>query len=243
MLSEKEHIRYQRQLILPQFGTEAQEKLKNAKVFVAGAGGLGAPVCYYLAAAGVGHLVVCDRDKVELSNLNRQILHSTKKIGTPKSDSAFDTLNTLNPEINIVPFNETIDNNSIAKMANSAHIMVDCLDNILTRRVLNRYSIKKNIPIMHAGIDGWNTQLTLINPPHTPCINCLFDDAKDSTEPKPVLGAVAGIAGTLQALETIKYIVGTNDISNTLIYLDSITLEFSKISIEKNKNCSVCGHL
>ena len=128
-------IRYQRQLILPRFGEEAQQKLKKARVFVAGAGGLGGPVCYYLAAAGIGHLVVCDRDKVELSNLNRQILHGTKDIGEAKADSAYRTLSNLNPDITIKTHNITIDDNTIAELANGADIMVDCLDNIATRHV------------------------------------------------------------------------------------------------------------
>lgn len=243
MLSENEQSRYQRQLILSQFGEEAQEKLKQSTVFVAGAGGLGGPVCYYLAAAGVGNLIICDRDKVDLSNLNRQILHGTNDIDIPKTDSALQTLSNLNPEISIETYHISIDDNSINDIANNADIIVDCLDNIATRRVLNTFSIKNKIPIMHAGIDGWNAQLTLLNPPLTPCMNCLFDSSVDTNEPKPVLGAVAGAVGTMQSLETIKYLTGETSVENTLLFFDALTLEFNKLPIGKNKNCNACSHL
>jgi len=243
MLSDKEKQRYQRQLLLPDFGEEAQAKLKKSKVFVAGAGGLGGPVCFYLAAAGVGHLVICDRDKVELSNLNRQILHGTHKIGVPKADSAYEVLSNLNTDIVVETHVASIDETTIDKLAKGADIIVDCLDNILTRRVLNRYSLNRSIPIMHAGIDGWNAQMSLLYPPKTPCMNCLFDEALDTTEPKPVLGSVAGAVGTMQALETIKFLIGKPDLSNTLVFFDALTLEVTKLNIHKNKNCPECGNL
>jgi len=242
MITQEERIRYQRQLILPKFGEEAQEKLKRAKVFVAGAGGLGGPVCFYLAAAGVGHLVICDRDKVELSNLNRQILHGTNDIGIPKADSALETLSDLNPDIKIETHNLTIDDSTIATLAKDVDIMIDCLDNIQTRHVLNRYAIKTNTPLMHAGIDCWNAQLALILPGETPCMNCLFGDATDTSEPKPVLGVVPGVVGTMQALQTIKFLTGDDSFKNTLVYFDAYSLDWTKIEIERNTECSVCGN-
>lgn len=241
MITKEEKTRYQRQLILPGFGEEAQQRLKEATVFVAGAGGLGGPLSYYLAAAGVGTLRVADFDEVELSNLNRQILHSTNDIGTTKADSARSTLSKLNPEINIETYTVRINDTTIEKLAGDATIMVDCLDNIASRRVLNRWSIKNAIPIMHAGIDGWNGQLTLLLPPETACMNCLFSESKDTKEEKPVLGAVAGVMGTMQALETIKFIMGKSELKNKLLYFDGFTQEWTKLTIKKNSTCSVCG--
>ncbi|WP_075589933.1 HesA/MoeB/ThiF family protein [Labilibacter marinus] len=243
MLSKQEESRYQRQLILPDFGESAQLKLKNSTVFVAGAGGLGGPVCFYLAAAGIGKLIICDRDTVDLSNLNRQILHGTAEIDVPKADSANKTLSNLNTEIVIETHNTSINDDNIEQLASMADIIVDCLDNIATRNVLNRFSIKNKIPVMHAGIDGWNAQLTLLNPPLTACMSCLFDEAIDTDEPKPVLGAVAGAVGTLQALETIKYLTAKSSVENTLLFFDALGLEYHKLPIEKNENCSACSHL
>lgn len=236
---KEEQTRYQRQLILPNFGDEAQKKLKNATVLIVGAGGLGGPVCYYLAAAGVGKLIIADRDVVDLSNLNRQILHDTNDIGVAKTESAFETLSKLNPEIEI--HNCSIDDSKIDEVAKGTDILVDCLDNIETRQVLNRYSIKKKVPIMHAGIDGWNGQLSLLAPPETPCVNCLFDGAKDTDELKPVLGAVAGVIGTMQALEVIKFLLGKSSLKNTLLYFDALSMEWTKIPIQRNAACEICG--
>jgi len=241
MISKNEQIRYLRQLILPGFGDEAQKKLKNSKVLIVGAGGLGGPVCLYLAAAGVGHMTVCDRDVVELSNLNRQILHSNNDIGTAKSASALKTLSALNPDITIETHHVSIDDSNITKLAEGTNLMVDCLDNIQTRQVLNRYCIRTNTPLLHAGIDNWNAQLTLIVPGETACISCLFGDATDTTEPKPVLGAVAGVVGTMQALEAIKFLIGNSALKNILLYFDAKSLEWTKINIERNPHCKVCG--
>jgi len=244
MISKSEEIRYHRQLILSRFGIEAQVRLKNAKVFVAGAGGLGGPLCFYLAAAGVGHLVIADRGRLELSNLNRQILHGMHNIDQLKADSANTTLKNLNPEIRIETHALSITDKNLPELAKDVDIVVDCLDNIETRHVLNRFCIASRIPLMHAGIDGWNAQMTLLSPPETPCIHCLFQDAKDTDEPKPVLGAVAGAMGTAQALETIKYLAGLEtDLKNQLLYFDALHLDWVKISVQKDLYCPVCSKI
>lgn len=243
MLSKEELKRYQRQLILSRFGEEGQEKLKQAKVLVVGAGGLGGPVSYYLAAAGVGHLVVCDSDVVDLSNLNRQILHTSSDIGKPKSDSAWRSLSALNPEINIECHPIRVDASNVEELAQGVSIIVDCLDNIHSRFVLNEFSVRTGTPIMHAGIDAWSAQLTLIAPPETPCIRCLFGAARDTDEPKPVLGAMAGVVGAIQALETLKFLVGAPSLKNQLLHINGFETEFLKFDIQKNDQCEVCGHL
>ncbi len=242
MLTQNEETRYLRQLILPDFGAAAQQRIKNSKVFVAGAGGLGGPASIYLAAAGVGHLVIVDRDRVELSNLNRQILHSTNDIDVPKADSALQTLSELNPDIIIETHHVSIDDSSISELAKDATIIVDCLDNIPTRMVLNRYSLSTNTPIVHAGIDCWTAQLTVLQPPFTPCINCLFEDVPEDGKPKPVLGAVAGVMGTMQALETLKFLSGnTTVLQNKLLFFDAQNMDWVKIDLHKNPHCPQCG--
>lgn len=236
--------RYNRQLILPGFGERAQQKLKASSVFVAGAGGLGAPVCYYLAAAGVGNLIVVDYDTVELSNLNRQILHGTSDIDAPKVQSAMEVLSDLNPDINIKVHQVKIDDETIKNLAKNADIIVDCLDNLKTRYVLNRFSIENNVPVMHAGIEAWSGQLTLMVPGKTPCFHCLFSGDEDRDEPKPVLGAVAGVIGTTQALEVLKYLIGgENNLTNKLLFFDALSMEWTKININKNPLCEACKHL
>ncbi len=241
MLSEKEQTRYLRQLILPEFGEEGQLKIKNSKVLIIGAGGLGGPVSYYLAAAGVGHLIICDRDKVELSNLNRQILHGTNDIDVSKADSAHETLSNLNPSITVETHEVAVDDSNIAKYAEGVDVIVDCLDNVPSRFVINRYSIETGTAVVHAGIDCWTGQLTLLNPPHTPCVNCLFDGAEEDGKPKPVLGAVAGVIGTMQALETINYLTGRETFKNKLMFFDAHTMEWVKMDLHKNPDCSICG--
>lgn len=244
MLDNSEKERYLRQILLPDFGEEAQEKLKQSTAFISGAGGLGGPVAFYLAAAGVGHLIICDRDHVDLSNLNRQILHGTHDIGKPKSESALQTLQDLNPHICIDVHTISIDDDNIGLYAKDADIIVDCLDNVPTRLVLNRFGIAKGIPIMHAGINNWTSQITLVDPPKTPCLNCLFDSEEEASGPKPVLGAVAGVTGTMQALETIKFLIGAEgNLRNQLLYFDAKNAEWTKLSVNKNVNCKVCSSL
>lgn len=243
-LSTEEKQRYKRQLLLPDFGEKAQEKLKKSSVFIAGAGGLGGPVALYMAAAGVGCITMADSDIVELSNLNRQVLHNTPRIGSSKAQSAESTLKDLNPDISIEVYDTYIDDNSIDKIAKGSNIIIDCLDNIPTRQVLNRYSIMKNIPIMHAGIDGWNAQITFIHAPETPCINCLFENFEEDNSPKPVLGALAGITACTQALEAIKYLAGkTPSLKNKLMFFDGLSMEWTTLDMQKNTHCSICSTL
>ncbi len=244
MLSSSEQIRYLRQILLPEFGVALQEKLKASKVFIVGAGGLGSPVSYYLAAAGVGRIELCDKDVVELSNLNRQTLHTTSDIQVPKSESASQKLRALNPEILIETHQVEINRQVLHQMAGDSDIVVDCLDNVKTRLEINQFCLETRIPVLHAGIDGWNAQLTLIHPPTTACMQCLFEHYKESDKPKPVLGAVAGIVGTTQALEVIKYLTGMETgLLNQLLLFDGLHMEWHKLPIAKNEACPACGSL
>lgn len=241
-MSSGQNPRYFRQLILPEFGETAQAKLKKSTVLIAGAGGLGSPAALYLAAAGVGRLIICDHDRVELSNLNRQILHGTSDIGSFKSDSAEQTLSALNSEILIESHASTLDQKNIRELAAGADVILDCLDNIETRLVLNTYSIEQNVAIIHAGVDGWTGQLSFLHPPETPCLACLFEEAEDGQGPTPILGAIAGIVGSTQALEAIRYLTGQADtLKNVLLHFDGLNMEWNRIDISKNLSCKACS--
>ncbi len=207
MLSKDELQFYSRQLGIPSWGASAQEKLKNSKVFVAGSGGLGSPVLYYLAAAGVGTLILCDYDRVDVTNLNRQILHRYDRIGDPKVDSACEALTCLNPFITIIPVQAKLTNKNSEKIIGDSHIIIDCLDNFEARHVINRVSVKKRIPMIHAGVAEFRGQLTFLNPPETPCLAC-FLDQKSPKGKIQVAGATPGVMGSLQAVEAIKYLAG-----------------------------------
>ncbi|MDY6968687.1 MAG: HesA/MoeB/ThiF family protein [Spirochaetota bacterium] len=241
MLSKAEITRYNRQLLINGWGNEAQEKLKQSTVFVAGVGGLGSPLLYYLAVAGIGTLKICDFDKIDLSNLNRQILHTENEIGILKVDSAYNTLINANPNITIIKVNEKLGEKNTPKIVGDADIIVDCLDNFYTRQILNETSVKKSIPMIHAGVSGFIGQITFIHPPDTPCLACFFPD-KAKKEITPIVGATAGILGSLQALEVIKYLTGIGEnLKNKLLFWDGLEMNFKTIKLQKNCNCKICS--
>jgi len=166
--------RYQRQMILSDWGVETQNKLKGAKVFVAGAGGLGCPAALNLALAGVGHIMICDSDTVETSNLNRQFLHAEKRIGTNKARSAQETLSSINSQVTIEPIFHKITEQNVDDIVGDAQIILDCLDNFSDRYVLNMCAIRKGIPMVHGALWGLEGRVIFLNPPHTPCLKCVF---------------------------------------------------------------------
>ncbi|MBQ3684758.1 MAG: HesA/MoeB/ThiF family protein [Methanomicrobium sp.] len=239
MLTGDELTRYKRQIMI--FGELGQVKLKEAKIFVAGAGGLGSPVLYYLAAAGVGTIVIADRDTIELSNLNRQILHRTSNIGCDKVLSAKEKLKALNPEVEVLTFKGTIDSSSADKIVGDADGIVDALDNFATRYVLNETALDKNIPLFHGAVRGLHGQATTIIPGKTGCLRCLFPNAAPA-EVSPVLGATAAIIGSIQANEVIKYITGRGKLlTNRLFIWDGLDAESTIMPFEKNPRCSLCA--
>jgi adenylyltransferase/sulfurtransferase len=195
MLSERERERYKRQIML--FGDEGQELLKNAHIFVAGAGGLGSPVSLYLAVAGVGTLTVVDMDEVDQSNLNRQILHYDCDIGRKKTASAEEKLHAINPDIRIRIIDTTIEEENVAGLVDKADGIVDAMDNYLTRYLLNDVAIKKKIPLFHGAVCGFYGQATTIIPGQTACLACIFPKAPPK-EVFPVIGVTPGIIGTVR---------------------------------------------
>jgi len=173
-LTEEENQRYHRQIILPGWGEEGQEKVEEAVVFIAGAGGLGSPVAIYLAAAGVGRIRICDHSEPELSNLNRQILHTDSDIGKKKAISAQETLREINPHVQVEPLPVFIERENIDILVGDAGIIIDCMDNFPTRHVLNECAVRKGIPFVHGGVIGMCGQITFIHTPQTPCLKCIF---------------------------------------------------------------------
>jgi len=239
--SPEELNRYNRQIIYPDWGIEGQQKVKQATVFIAGAGGLGAPVSIYLAVAGVGRLRICDNGTVERSNLNRQILYTDEDIHQLKVVSAQKNLKKLNPHLEIECFSETISRDTIERLAGNADIIVDCLDNFETRYILNEYAVRKKLPLVHAGIEGLAGQLTFIHPPDTPCLRCIIPEAPT---PKifPVIGVTPGIIGCLEGNEVLKYLIGIgSNLKGFLLIWNGNDTDFYRIEVAKDPNCLVCG--
>ncbi len=240
-MTEDEREVYRRQLLIPGWGDEAQNKLAAATVFVAGAGGLGSPVLLYLAAAGIGHLVICDSDTVEPSNLNRQILHSSKRLGMTKIVSANMTLSDLNPAVQITTVKARIHNRNAASVIGSPDIIIDCLDSFESRLALNRYAVRTSLPMIHGGIEAMRGQITLLKSPETPCLACILPKA-GKRRTIPVLGATAGVIGSLQALEALKYLTGIGTtLAHRILFWDGVEMKFDSIAIAKNPDCTVCG--
>ena len=242
-LTHDDKIRYSRQMLIPGWGKEAQEILKGSRVFIAGAGGLGSPASIYLAVAGIGDLAICDVDRVELSNLNRQILHPDARVGHLKALSAAETLGGLNHDIKITAHSELIDEDSVARLVGQADVVVDCLDNFETRYLLNRYCLERGIPFVHGAVSGMIGQVTFISVPETPCLRCVFPQAPPK-ELFPVLGATPGIIGAIQAMEVLKHLTGVGEtLKGTLLIFEGDEIEFTRIRANRSPGCPDCGHL
>ena len=239
MLSTRERERYKRQLLL--FGDEGQEKLKKSHIFIAGAGGLGSPVSIYLAVAGVGKLTVVDKDVVDQTNLNRQILHYDRDIRRKKTESAEEKLKAYNPDIEIRVIDTAIDAENAGQLVGKADGIVDAMDNYPTRYLLNDIAQQKKIPLFHGAIRGFYGQATTILPQKTACLRCIFPCAPPS-EVFPVVGATPGVIGTIQATEVLKYLLGTGDLlANRLLIWDGMAMHAEEIAVEKNPACPSCG--
>lgn len=240
-LSDRDKERYKRQIIVPEVGVEGQRKLKSAHIAVVGAGGLGSAVSTYLAVAGIGKLSIIDNDRVELGNLNRQILHWERDIGKSKANSAIEKLKQINTELEVISFGKTIDNKNVLDLIKGSDGIVDCMDNFKTRYVLNDAALKLSIPLFHGACRGWGGQVTTIIPKKTACLKCIFPKAPPK-EATPILGAVAGTLGTIQATEVIKFLVGIEPLlTNKLLIYDSKFLTYDLIRVERKKGCPSCG--
>jgi len=238
MLTERELDRYDRQIRL--LGEDGQEKLKDAKVFIAGAGGLGCPISIYLAAAGIGKINLVDKDTVALSNLNRQILHWEKDIDREKAISAKEKLTEINRDIKIDAKSETITKDNASDLVADADLIIDAMDNFSTRYLLNRTALEKGIPFVHGAINGFHGQATTVLPGESACLRCIFREAPPPSV-FPVLGVTPGIIGLIQASEAIKYIVGIGELlSGKLLLWDGLTSQTEIVLVEKNAQCPDC---
>ncbi len=241
MLTPEERTRYDRQIMIRGFGEEGQEKLKKAKVIIAGSGGLGSPAAIYLVAAGVGTVRLIDRDKVELSNLNRQILHWDKDIGHDKTDSAAEKLRQLNPMVRIEVLRETITEANVSQLLTGFDVVVDAMDNLLTRYLLNRAAIESGIPFVHGAVYGLEGRAMTVLPEKTACLRCVYRGLAPQ-EKLPVLGVTPGIIACIQATEVIKYIVGIGKLlTNRLLIYDGLAMKFRELAVKRDPNCEVCG--
>jgi adenylyltransferase/sulfurtransferase len=241
MLTPDETQRYHRQIILSGWGEEGQEIIKQSTVFIAGAGGLGSPVSIYLAAAGVGRLRICDSGSTELTNLNRQVLHSDGDIGRNKTRSARETIARINPLVRVETIEDHIVKENVAQLVGDADIIVDCMDNFSTRHVLNAHACDAGLPFVHAGVTGMSGQITFIHSPETPCLFCFVPQA---TPPAvfPIVGATAGVIGTLEALEVLKYLTGKGTLlKNRMLFWDGERMQFHEVPLRKDPRCPVCG--
>ncbi|MBN2655406.1 MAG: HesA/MoeB/ThiF family protein [Nitrospirae bacterium] len=243
MLSQEEIKRYTRQMMMDGWGEETQEKLKKSTIFIAGAGGLGSPVSIYLAVSGVGNIRICDFDSPDWSNLNRQILHNHNRIGINKAVSGKQTLDELNPQINVTAFPVKITAENVDELVGDSALILDCMDNFPTRYILNECAIRKKIPLVFGSIWGMEGRLSFIAPPETPCLKCMFPEAPPS-ETFPVVGATPGVIGSLQALEAIKYLTGTGqNLKNKILVWEGRRVEFKTYKAYKDPECPVCSTL
>ncbi len=239
MFSERERERYRRQTII--FGDDGQEALKRSHIFIAGAGGLGSPVAIYLAAAGVGTITIADMDIVDRSNLNRQILHTDRDIGKKKAESAEEKLAAINPDIEIHAIDARIDEANAPRLIGRADGIVDAMDNYAARYLLNGIALKKEIPLFHGAIRGFHGQATTIIPRETPCLQCIVPKAPPA-EVFPAIGATAGVIGTVQATEVIKYLLKCGDLLTGRLFIwDGLAGRGEEILADRDPCCPACS--
>jgi molybdopterin/thiamine biosynthesis adenylyltransferase/rhodanese-related sulfurtransferase len=246
-LTAEQRDRYSRHVLVPEVGLEGQLKLLDAKVLCLGAGGLGSPVALYLAAAGVGTLGIVDDDVVDLSNLQRQVIHTTAGIGTPKVDSAEEAVKALNPDVNVVKYQTRLDASNIMEIIDGYDVIVDGVDNFPTRYLLNDASVRLKIPVVSAAILGFEGQLSVFAPYEGPCYRCLFRqpppaELAPSCGANGVLGVLPGTMGLLQATEVIKLIVGTGDpLIGRLLMYDALAATTTELKVRRDPECPICS--
>ena len=239
--------RYSRHIILPEVGGSGQQKMLEARVLLLGAGGLGSPAAYYLAAAGIGNLGIVDFDQVDLSNLQRQIIHSTERIGMLKTESAKKTIQALNPDVNVTLYNEKMDSSNIMNLIEGYDYIVDGSDNFPTRYLVNDACIMRNKTLIHGSIYRFEGQVTVFKPGDGPCYRCLYPEPPPpgmvpNCQEGGVLGVLAGVIGNLQVVEVLKLVLGIGKtLVGKLIIYDALNTEFRNLRLRKDENCPICS--
>ena len=246
-LSAEQRERYSRHLLVPEIGLEGQTKLLDAKVLLLGAGGLGSPTALYLAAAGVGTLGVVDDDDVDLSNLQRQVIHTTDRIGTPKVDSAEQSITAINPDVNVVKYKTRLDASNIMEIIEGYDVIVDGVDNFPTRYLLNDATVRLDIPVVSASILGFDGQLSVFKPHDGPCYRCLYPvpppaELAPSCGANGVLGVLPGTMGLLQATEVVKLITGAGEpLVGRLLLYEALGATFTELKVRRDPECPICS--
>ena len=247
-MNDNQLLRYSRHILLPQIGYEGQEKLTKSHALIVGAGGLGSPAALYFAASGVGKLTICDFDKVDLTNLQRQIIHTTQSVGINKAVSAQQTIYEINPDVVVQTIQQKSTEAELKTLAAQADVVIDCSDNFATRYALNRVCLQLKIPLVSGAAIGFEGQITVFDfrQENSPCYHCLFPDTGSDQEMRcaenGVFAPLVGMIGTTQAAEALKLIMNIGEcLQGRLLLLDALAMEWRTIKLNKDSNCTVCS--
>ena len=245
-MNDQELLRYSRHILLNEIGIEGQQRLRDAHMLVIGAGGLGSPAAFYLASAGVGHITLVDADEVDLTNLQRQILHTTDRIGQPKAVSGQTTLAQINPQAKVTALVERVDADRLDELVAAASVVLDCTDNFATRHAINRACVRHRRPLVSGAAIRFDGQLAVfdLRDERSPCYACLFPEGDGDEELCSVMGVFApltGIIGTLQAAEALKLAAGIGtSMSGQLLLVEALAMELRSVSVPRDRDCPVC---
>ena len=246
-MDDEQLLRYARHILLPEIDIDGQARWRQSRLLIIGAGGLGCAASAYLAASGVGTLEIYDDDRIELSNLQRQILHNTQRLGQRKVDSARETLAALNPDVDIQTHAERPDFDALCQAARRADVLLDCSDNFATRHLINRASLATRTPLVSGAVQGFSGQLAVFDPrqPNAPCYHCLFPETADAAtgtcSENGVFAPLVGIIGAWQAAEALKLLVGLPTLTATLLLLDARTAHTRRLTLPRDPACPVCS--
>jgi molybdopterin/thiamine biosynthesis adenylyltransferase len=243
VLTTAEMERYDRQIVIRGVGKQGQERLKKARVVIAGSGGLGSVVSIYLAAAGIGTIRLIDHDDVEISNLNRQVLYWEEDVGRRKVISASEKLRKLNPGLEIEAVDETITEDSVSRLVSGFDLIVDAMDNLPTRLLLNKTALDRNIPFFHGAVHGFEGRVMTIIPGKTACLKCVYRGVLPD-EKLPVIGVTPAVVGSIQATEVIKYVVGIGRLlADRFLVYDGLAMRFAELKVARDLGCEHCGSM
>lgn len=247
-MNDEDLLRYARHILLNDFGIEGQERILASRVLVVGVGGLGSPVAMYLASAGVGTLILADHDTVEISNLQRQIIHTTERLGMLKAESGRQAIHALNPTIEVQVLTDRMNDASLDDTVDRVDLVVDCTDNFATRHAINRACVRHRVPLVSGAAIRFDGQISVFDPRDSasPCYHCLFPEAQDveavNCATTGVFAPVVGIIGTMQAAEAIKVLSSTgNTLVGRLLVLDALDMRWHAVKVKRDPGCAVCG--
>jgi Dinucleotide-utilizing enzymes involved in molybdopterin and thiamine biosynthesis family 2 len=248
-VNDEQLLRYSRHVLLDEIGIEGQQRLLEARALIVGAGGLGSPAAFYLATAGLGSLVLADHDTVDLTNLQRQILHTTDRVGRYKAESGKQTLNAINPDVSVHALTQRLVDESLGAQVAAADVVLDCTDNFATRHAINRACVRHRKPLVSGAAIRFDGQVSVfdLRREDAPCYHCLFPDGEDVEEVNcatmGVFAPLVGIVGSTQAAEAIKIVTGTGtSLSGRLLMLDALAMKWHEVRVSRDPGCPVCGH-